>query len=189
MNYFDTLIPAGNRSVSFSPIMPPSTEQLLNRLRLRQIALLLAIDEHTTLRAAAACLGMTQPAASKMLRELEEAIGTALCERVGEVERNAASYARGAAGTLRIAGKVASDRMKEAAVERLTYTLEGRVFRVELRTSGNASGIPLSGMTSKKEEKRSPKGSSGGCNSGWGLFGLSLFLLAAAGRNRGKRGR
>lgn len=83
MNYFDTLIPAGNRSVSFSPIMPPSTEQLLNRLRLRQIALLLAIDEHTTLRAAAACLGMTQPAASKMLRELEEAIGTALCERVG----------------------------------------------------------------------------------------------------------
>ena len=106
-----------------------------------------------------------------------------------EVERNAASYARGAAGTLRIAGKVASDRMKEAAVERLTYTLEGRVFRVELRTSGNASGIPLSGMTSKKEEKRSPKGSSGSCNSGWGLFGLSLFLLAAAGRNRGKRGR
>lgn len=63
--------------------MPPSTEQLLNRLRLRQIALLLAIDEQTTLRAAASCLGMTQPAASKMLRELEEAIGAVLFERVG----------------------------------------------------------------------------------------------------------
>lgn len=61
----------------------PSTEQLLNRLRLRQVALLLAIDEHSTLRAAASCLGMTQPAASKMLRELEEAVGEALFERVG----------------------------------------------------------------------------------------------------------
>ena len=61
----------------------PSTEQLLNRLRLRQAALLIAIDDRLTLRAAAAQLGMSQPAASKMLRELEEAVGEALFERVG----------------------------------------------------------------------------------------------------------
>ena len=59
------------------------TEQLLNRLRMRQVALLLAIDEFRTLHAAAQHLGMTQPAASKMLHELEEALGEALFERVG----------------------------------------------------------------------------------------------------------
>lgn len=59
------------------------TAQLLNRLRMRQIALLLAIGEHRTLRAAAAQLGMTQPAATKMLHELESALGQALFARVG----------------------------------------------------------------------------------------------------------
>lgn len=106
-----------------------------------------------------------------------------------EVERSAASHAHGTAGTLRIVGKVAPDRMKEAAVERLTYTLEGHVFRVDLRASGNASGIPLREMTRKKEETRSSKGTSGGCDSGWGLLGLSLFLSVATGQNGGKRGR
>ncbi len=59
------------------------TEQLLNRLRMRQVALLLAIDEFRTLHAAAQHLGMTQPAASKMLHELEEALGETLFDRVG----------------------------------------------------------------------------------------------------------
>ncbi|WP_341315441.1 LysR family transcriptional regulator [Paraburkholderia sp. IMGN_8] len=60
-----------------------STPQLLNRLRMRQIALMLAIDERKTLRAAAAELGLTQPAATKMLHELEDAMGQRLFERVG----------------------------------------------------------------------------------------------------------
>jgi DNA-binding transcriptional LysR family regulator len=60
-----------------------STPQLLNRLRMRQIALILAIDEGRTLRAAAQQLGMTQPAATKMLHELESALGQALFDRVG----------------------------------------------------------------------------------------------------------
>ncbi|WP_342129583.1 LysR substrate-binding domain-containing protein [Hydrogenophaga sp. OTU3427] len=59
------------------------TPQLLNRLRMRQVALLLAIGEHRTLRAAAAQLGLTQPAATKMLQELEGALGHALFDRVG----------------------------------------------------------------------------------------------------------
>lgn len=61
-----------------SPVFP-----LLNRLRMRQVALLLAIGRHRTLRAAAAELGMTQPAASKMLQELEQALGQPLFDRVG----------------------------------------------------------------------------------------------------------
>ena len=60
-----------------------STPQLLNRLRMRQIALLLAVDECSTLRAAANQLGLTQPAATKMLHELESALGRQLFDRVG----------------------------------------------------------------------------------------------------------
>ena len=60
----------------------PQTAQLLNRLRMRQVALLLAIGEHGTLRAAAAQLGMTQPAATKMLADIEEILGTRLFERL-----------------------------------------------------------------------------------------------------------
>ncbi len=60
-----------------------STPQLLNRLRMRQIALILAIREHRTLRGAAAHLGLSQPAATKMLHELEDALDARLFERVG----------------------------------------------------------------------------------------------------------
>ncbi len=59
------------------------TPNLLNRLRMRQVALLLSIEELGTLRAAASALGMTQPAATKMLHELEDAVGHTLFDRVG----------------------------------------------------------------------------------------------------------
>ncbi|MFT3962986.1 LysR family transcriptional regulator [Propionivibrio sp.] len=66
------------------PSRPPgSTTQLLNRLRMRQVALILAIDEARTLRGAAESLGMTQSAASQMLHELEETLGEPLFDRVG----------------------------------------------------------------------------------------------------------
>ena len=68
-----------------------STPQLLNRLRMRQIALILAIDAQRTLRGAAAQLGLSQPAATKMLHELEDAMGLPLFDRVGRgLQLNAA---------------------------------------------------------------------------------------------------
>ncbi|THJ34237.1 LysR family transcriptional regulator [Lampropedia aestuarii] len=68
-----------------------TTPQLLNRLRMRQVALILAIDAHRTLRAAAAELGLSQPAATKMLHELESALGVSLFERQGRgLQLNAA---------------------------------------------------------------------------------------------------
>jgi molybdate transport repressor ModE-like protein len=68
-----------------------TTPQLMNRLRMRQVALLLAIDEHGTLSGAARRLGLTQPAATKMLNELELALGQKLFERVGRgLQRNPA---------------------------------------------------------------------------------------------------
>jgi DNA-binding transcriptional LysR family regulator len=88
--------------------MSPSdtTPQLLNRLRMRQVALLLAIDERGTLRAAAGHLGLSQPAATKMLHELELTLGQPLFDRVGRgLRANAAgdlalAYFRGVRGTM-----------------------------------------------------------------------------------------
>jgi DNA-binding transcriptional LysR family regulator len=61
--------------------------QLLNRLRMRQVALILAVGEHGTLRKASLELGMTQPAATKMIQELESALGQRLFERVGRGQK------------------------------------------------------------------------------------------------------
>ncbi len=61
--------------------------QLLNRLRMRQVALILAVGEHGTLRKASAELGMTQPAATKMIHELESALDQKLFERVGRGQK------------------------------------------------------------------------------------------------------
>jgi DNA-binding transcriptional LysR family regulator len=60
-----------------------SAHHLLQRLRFRQVALLLALQRLGTLRAAAAELGMTQPAATQMLQELEAALELPLFERAG----------------------------------------------------------------------------------------------------------
>lgn len=84
----------------------PQTVQLLNRLRMRQVALLLAIGRHGTLRGAALTLGMTQPAASKMLQELEHALGHRLFVRAGrglrltEAGQCAMAYFEGLQGSL-----------------------------------------------------------------------------------------
>ena len=78
-----------------------SAPLLLNRLRLRQVALLLEVRASGTLRAAAAQLGMTQPAATNMLKELEAALGVRLFEREG---RGLSITAAGAAVTAHFEG-------------------------------------------------------------------------------------
>mgnify|MGYP000978113612 FL=1 len=92
-----------------------TTAQLLNRLRMRQVALLLAIDAHRTLHAASQQLGMTQPAATKMLHELEDALGQPLFDRVGRgLQLNPAGQAvmntfRGLRGTMEALGRELQD--------------------------------------------------------------------------------
>lgn len=118
-----------------------NTPQLLNRLRMRQVALMLAIDERETLRAAAAHLGLTQPAATKMLHELESALGQPLFERVGRrLQRNAAgervlAYFRSLRGNIEAlnrelgglqqgsAGRLAVGSIMAASPGRLTQAL------------------------------------------------------------------
>lgn len=60
----------------------PSHWYLKRRLKLRALALLVAMDDHMHLQRAADALGMTQPAASKMLKELEDILGTTLVKRL-----------------------------------------------------------------------------------------------------------
>ena len=59
----------------------PSHWFLKHRLKLRSLVLVVAMDDHSNLQRAADALGMTQPAASKMLKELEELLEAPLFQR------------------------------------------------------------------------------------------------------------
>jgi len=60
---------------------PRSGSLIRSRLKMRQIALLAHLDDERCVMRAAEALGMTQPAASKLLREIEEALQVQLFER------------------------------------------------------------------------------------------------------------
>jgi DNA-binding transcriptional LysR family regulator len=98
----------------------------VGRLKLRQIALVVALDTHRSLRKAAEAIAITQPAATRLLRELERALGATLFVRhawgmeptaygesfaryargflneVAEAQAELAQLAAGARGTLRV---------------------------------------------------------------------------------------
>jgi len=54
---------------------------LRSRLKMRQILLLVALDEHRNVHRAAASVAMTQPAATRLLGDLERLLGLQLFER------------------------------------------------------------------------------------------------------------
>lgn len=60
----------------------PEASLIHSRLRLRQLRLMQALDELGSLRRAADEMGMTQPAATKMLHEAEDLLGVELFERL-----------------------------------------------------------------------------------------------------------
>lgn len=55
---------------------------IINRLRLRHLRLILALNDYKSIRKAAESLNMTQPSATKILKEVEEIIGVELFERL-----------------------------------------------------------------------------------------------------------
>ena len=62
--------------------MSPGSDWFVRgRIKTRQIVLLVHLDEHRSVLRAAEAANMTQPAASKMLGDLESALGVALFER------------------------------------------------------------------------------------------------------------
>ncbi len=60
---------------------PRSGSLIRSRLKMRQIALLAHLDDERCVMRAAEAVGMTQPAASKLLREIEDALQVQLFER------------------------------------------------------------------------------------------------------------
>src|SRR5690606_24918347 len=68
-----------NRRTSMSS--PTPLQALRSRLKMRQLLLLNALGETGNLHRSAARLGMTQPAATKLLQDLEAAAGVQLFER------------------------------------------------------------------------------------------------------------
>jgi len=108
--------------------LPPSERAFTSRVKLRQLLLVAALDERRSLRKAAADLAMTQPAATKLLRDLEEAVGLPLYTRhawgmaptpygetlaryarglvaeLSEARHELAAQAEGAQGNVRIGG-------------------------------------------------------------------------------------
>jgi DNA-binding transcriptional LysR family regulator len=61
--------------------MKTTLDVLVSRLRMKQLQLLIALDEHKSLHQAAAAMAMTQSAASKALQELEAMLDAPLFER------------------------------------------------------------------------------------------------------------
>lgn len=57
------------------------TRKIISRIKLRQLKLLVAIDDLKTLKAASDSLGVSQPAATQALKELEDALGCELFTR------------------------------------------------------------------------------------------------------------
>ena len=133
---------------------------VLKRLKSRQLLLLIALAEAKSLRKAAASLGMTQPAATKLLQDLERALGFALFERgprgmapntYGEaVIRHArlvvtdmtrtrlelAALASGATGRIRIGAVISAIPFLLArAVARLKSEYPGLFVAIEVGTS------------------------------------------------------
>lgn len=68
-----------------------ATRSLRNRLRMRQLELLAALDHAPTLSAAAREVNLSQPAASKLLNTLAADLGVALFERAGRSLRPTAA--------------------------------------------------------------------------------------------------
>lgn len=64
--------------------MIASLPSLVSRLRLRQLRLLIALDEHGSLHKAAEQVSITQPGATKALNEIESAFGTRLFTRTSQ---------------------------------------------------------------------------------------------------------
>lgn len=61
--------------------MPAQFSRMVRRLRLRHFELLTLLSKERTVRAAARRMALTQPAISKMLKEIEDCFGTPLFER------------------------------------------------------------------------------------------------------------
>ncbi len=84
MNPFHRVIAFWNHPAFFFRIvcrMKNTLDVLMSRLRMKQLQLLIALDDHKSLHKASSAMAMTQSAASKALAELESMLEAPLFER------------------------------------------------------------------------------------------------------------
>src|SRR6187399_1606311 len=93
----------------------PLPTTLLGRLRARHLALVVALDTHRSLRKAAAEIALTQPAATKLLHDLEDALGATLVRHargmlndLAQAHADITAQRAGALGSLRVGGVTGS---------------------------------------------------------------------------------
>ncbi len=98
------------------PLPPPLQSRLVNRLRLKHWSLLNALADASTLNQAAVSLNISQPAATKMLADVEQAFGFALFER----------HARGVRVTPLGSEVVAYARQTQAGLDRFLESLDAK---------------------------------------------------------------
>jgi len=130
--------------------MIPQPQALLRRLKLRQLVLLRALAGSGNLRRSAAALSLTQPAATRMLQELEETLGLKLFERS---PRGMAPTPYGEA-MIRHAGAVLADL--DSAREELAALADGSQGRVAVGTLMSTSSLLLP-RTIARAKARSPR--------------------------------
>jgi len=130
--------------------MIPYAPALARRLKLRQLLLLRALAESGNLRRSAAALSLTQPAATRMLQELEETLGLRLFDRS---PRGMAPTPYGEA-MIRHAGAVLADL--DSAREELAALAEGSHGRVAVGTLMSTSSLLLP-RTIARAKARAPR--------------------------------
>jgi len=130
--------------------MVPNAPALYRRLKLRQLLLLRALRDSGNLRRSAAALNLTQPAATRMLQELEGTLGLQLFERS---QRGMAPTPYGEA-MIRHAGAVLADL--DSAREELSALAEGSRGRVAVGTLMSTASLLLP-RTIARAKARAPR--------------------------------
>lgn len=119
------------------PVSRRAVPALAGRLRLRQLLLLRTVAEVGNLRRAAALLQMTQPAATRLLQELEHRLGGAL------FERSSRGMTLTAEGQVALARAMRALHDVDAIADDLAQHRLGHGLRVRIGVPASIAGVLL----------------------------------------------
>ncbi len=119
------------------PVSRRTVPALAGRLRLRQLLLLRTVAEVGNLRRAAAMLQMTQPAATRLLQELEHRLGGAL------FDRSSRGMTLTAEGQLALARAMRALHDVDAIADDLAQHRLGHGLRVRVGVPASIAGVLL----------------------------------------------
>ncbi len=124
------------------------SERILTRVKLKQLRLIIAICDHTSLLHAAKVLNISQPTATKLLQDLEIDLGVTLFERT-----NRGAFPTSYGKALIRHGRLVLAQLSHAAQE-LDDLVEGTGGRIVVGTLLAASAILLPATIARIREQR-----------------------------------